>query len=223
MDNDFRIGPEALRIPSTAYKPVKRCPFCQSVFIDEKCCESCGRSMQYHPIGEAFGAKSLYGIKERYIENLNDIIRFFPFFENKKSAAAKSYVRKLEKRFSDLISAFNSPGVMANDQKKLFFVESKYLIDELLRYGVPPALLQALLFENDSSLVGQELLLYLEGVASSENFTTKADRPWPELILEYRLWSVFKVDYFLKVFIITTTVLTMAVKYKDIISSQFGK
>jgi hypothetical protein len=219
MDYDFRISPETLRIPSTAYKPVKRCPFCQSVFIGEKSCESCGRSMQYHPIGEPFGAKSLYGIKERYIESFNTINRFFPFLENKKSLMAKSYVRKLEKRFSDLISAFNSIDMIANDQRKLFYVESMEMIDELLRYGISPSILQALLLENDSSLVGQELLFYLQGSSSA----MKAEKTWQDQVLNYRLWGVLRFEYFLKVSIITATVLTMAVKYKDIISSQFGK
>ena len=219
MDYDFRISPETLRIPSTAYKPVKRCPFCQSVFIGEKSCESCGRSMQYHPIGEPFGAKSLYGIKERYIESFNTINRFFPFLENKKSPMAKSYVRKLEKRFSDLISAFNSIDMIANDQRKLFYVETMEMIDELLRYDISPSILQALLLENDSSLVGQELLFYLQGSSSA----MKPEKTWQDQVLNYRLWGVLRVEYFLKVSIITATVLTMAVKYKDIISSQFGK
>ncbi|MDD4974307.1 MAG: hypothetical protein PHY93_08135 [Bacteriovorax sp.] len=175
--------------------------------------------MQYHPIGEPFGAKSLYGIKERYIESFNIINRFFPFLENKKSPMAKSYVRKLEKRFSDLITAFNSIDIIVNDQRKLFYVESMEMIDELLRYDIPPSILQALLIENDSSLVGQELLFYLQGASSA----MKAEKNWQELVLGYRLWGVLRVEYFLKVSIITATVLTMAVKYKDIISSQFGK
>lgn len=221
MDYDFRISQETLRIPSTAYRPVKRCPFCQSVYISEKSCESCGRSLQYHPIGEPFGAKSLYGIKERYIESFNKLNRFFPVLENKKSSIAKSYVRKLEKRFSDLISAFNSSDMLANDQRRLFYVESMELIDELLRYGVHSSILQVLLLENDSSLVGQELLFYLQ--AADEINKSKLEKPWLEQTLEYRLWGVLRVEYFLKVSIITATVLTMTVKYKDIINSQFGK
>ncbi|MBC7540049.1 MAG: hypothetical protein H7281_14595 [Bacteriovorax sp.] len=178
--------------------------------------------MQYHPIGEPFGAKSLYGIKERYIESFNKLNRFFPVLENKKSSIAKSYVRKLEKRFSDLISAFNSSDMLANDQRRLFYVESMELIDELLRYGVHSSILQVLLLENDSSLVGQELLFYLQA-ADEINNKSKLEKPWLEQTLEYRLWGVLRVEYFLKVSIITATVLTMTVKYKDIINSQFGK
>ena len=176
--------------------------------------------MHYHPIGEAFGVKSLYGIKERYIESLNAFDRFFPFLENKKSPLAKSYVRKLEKRFSDLLSAFNTIGMIKNDERKLFYVESIELIDELLRYGVDLSILQTLLVENDNSLVGQELLHYLQGANRS---IPVVERAWPELFLEHRLWGILKIEYFLKVIIFTVTVLTMAVKYKDIINSQLGK
>jgi hypothetical protein len=219
MDYDFRINQEALRIPSTAYQPIKRCQFCQSVFITDKACESCGRSMTYHLIGEPFGVKSYYGIKERYVESLNIADRFFPVLENKKSPLAKSYVRKLEKRFSDLISAFNTSGIIAEDHGKLFYVETIELVDELLRYDIHPSIFQALLLENDSSSEGQKLLFYLE----NQGISKKTEEAWPELFLNYRLWGVLRVDYFLKIFLITTSILTMAVMYKDIISSQFGK
>lgn len=219
MNNDFHIRQETLKIPSEAYKPIKRCAFCQSVFINDRSCESCGRSMHYHPIGEPFDAKSFYGIKERYIESLNAFIQFFPVFENKKSPFAKSYIRKLEKRFLDLISAFNSENMITEEQKKLFSVECIGIIDELLCYGTLPSLLQALLIDNDGSETGENLLQYINEASQREN----ADIPWQDQLMSYRLWGVLRFDFFLKVFIFTATVLTMAVKFKDIISSQFGK
>lgn len=219
MDYDFNTSSETLRIPKEAYRPVKRCPYCQSVFITEKSCEACGRSLLYHPIGIPFGPKSYYGLKERYIENQNALVRFFPQFEDKNSKLANSYVRNLSKRFTDLISAFNSSELISANERKLFYVESIEIIDELLRYNVAPHLVQSLLEENDGSLIGQELLLYLQNASNS----IQAELPWQTNFLEHRLWGVLRVEYFLKVVIITATVLTMAVKYKDIISSQFGK
>lgn len=219
MDYDFTIGQDSLRVPATEYRPIKRCQFCQSVFLNEKACEACGRSLHYHLIGEPFGAKSFYGIKERYVESLDILNRFFPIFENKKSPLAKSYLRKLEKRFLDLVSAFNSEGVIVNENRKLYYVESIELINELLRYDVNPALLQSLLFDNDSSLVGQDLLLYLAG----NDTVNKAEQPWIESFFGYRPWNIFRVDSWLKILVTTAAVLTLAVAYKDIISSQFGK
>lgn len=219
MDYDFQTTSSSLRIPTAAYQSIKRCPFCQSVFIDEKSCEACGRSMLYHPVGEPFGPQSFYGIKERYIEGMNPFNRFFPQFENQKSSAARSYVRKLSKRFSDLVWAFNTSDLIVPGQRKLFYVEGMELIDELLRYQTNPQIMRSLLEENDNSLIGQELLYSLR---ESTNLA-QAKIPWKENLLDYRLWGLVRVEYFLKVIIVSATVLTMAVNYKEIISSQFGK
>lgn len=219
MDYDFETISQSLRIPASAYKAAIRCRYCQSVYINENVCESCGRSMRYHPIGEPFSPKSFYGIKERYIESFQPFHRFFPQFENKQSAEAKSYVRKLSKRFSDLISAFNSSEFFQAEQRQFFYIESMELIDELLRYETHPQILESLLEENDNSLVGQELIHYLQGSANQ----IKGDRPWLENFLKHRLWGLIRVDFCLKTVIVTATVSAMAIKYKDIISSQFGR
>lgn len=219
MDYDFQTDSSTLRIPAASYQPVKRCPICQSVFISEKSCEACGRSMLYHPVGEAFGPKSFYGIKERYVDSLHALQRLYPQFENLKSSKAQSYVRKQSKRFSDLIAAFNTPGLIEAKDRRLFYVESMELIDELLRYEIPPSMIQTLLEDNDSSQVGFELLHYLQ----NSNQLLKPQKPWKENFLSYRLWGLMRVDSFIKVSLIAATVVTMAVKYKEIISSQFGR
>ncbi|MGZ3786976.1 MAG: hypothetical protein ACXVLQ_00550 [Bacteriovorax sp.] len=219
MDYDFNISKETLRIPKTAYQPIKRCPYCQSVFINERSCEACGRSMLYHPIGVPFGPKSFYGMKERYMASQNVLNRFFPQFENRNSSIAKSYVRNISKRFADLALAFNSSELIKADERRLFYVESMGIIDELLRYNVHPQMIQSLLEENDNSLVGQELLLYLQNARKE----IRPDLPWQKGFLEHRLWGLIRVEFFLKVTIVTAAVLTMAVTYKEIISSQFGK
>ena len=176
--------------------------------------------MHYHPIGKPFGAKSMYGIKERYIESLNIINRNFPILENKKSPIAKSYIRKLEKRFADLLSAFNSKDMIASDERKLFYVESLVIIDEMLSFGVDLSILQALIEKNDNSLAGQELLHYLGG---EKSLLEAVEKDRLKLFLDFHLWGILKVEFLLKVSIVTVTILIMAVKYKDIISSQFGK
>ncbi len=219
MNYDFQTLPDTIRIPKSEYRPIKRCPYCKSVFLTDKSCESCGRSLLYHPIGEPFGAKSFYGMKERYIENQNALVKFFPIYENKNSNIAKSYVRNLSKRFTDLVSAFNSDNLIESHQRKLFYVESIEIIDELLLYGVHPELLQGLLFENDNSLLGQELLFYLQGAQAK----ISADVTWQKYFLDYRFFGILRVEYILKIVIVSATVVTMAVKYKEIISSQFGK
>jgi hypothetical protein len=219
MNYDFQIEQSGLNIPMTAYKPVKRCTFCQSVYLSEHFCDSCGRSLNYHPIGDSFGSKSYYGIKKKYTESFHNLHKLFPILENKKSDSAKSYIRNLEKRFADLISSFNSPDLIETKKRRFFYAECLELINELLLYGTSVKSIQVLIYENDNSLIGQELLLFLE---DSKNLVL-ADKSCSDKILSYKIGGVLTLDYTLKVFIITTTLLTMAVAYKDIISSQFGK
>lgn len=219
MNYDFNANTESLLIPKSAYRPVKRCPYCQSVYITDKLCEACGRSMQYHPIGEPFGPKSYYGIKERYIESQHTFYRFFPVFEDKDSNLANSYKRNLSKRFSDLISAFNTDEAIVKDNRKLFYAESMEIIDELLRYNIPVIIMQTLLEENDNSLVGQELLFYLQ----NSNEQKMNSKKWQQEFLDYKLWGVLRLEFFLKIFLVAATIVFVAVKYKEFISSQFGK
>ena len=216
---DYEINTATLRIPESAYQKVKRCPYCQSVFINSKACEACGRSLLYHPIGDPFGPKSFFGMKERYIENQNAFLRFFPQFEDRKSPEVQSFIRNLSKRFADLISAFNSQDVIKKSERKLFYIESMEIIDEMLRYAVHPQIIQVLLEENDNSLIGQELLFYLE----QAKVQISADLPWHKSFLQFRAGGMLRMEFLLKAAILTTTVLTLAVQYKDIISSQFGK
>jgi hypothetical protein len=219
MNYDFNTSAESLHIPKSAYSPVKRCPYCQSVYLTDKLCEACGRSMQYHPIGEPFGPKSFYGLKERYIESQHVFYRFFPVFEDFNSQLANSYKRNLSKRFADLISAFNADEAIVKENRKLFYAESMEIIDELLRYNIPAVIIQTLLEENDNSLVGQELLLYLQ----NSNEQKMNSKRWQQEFLDYKVWGVLRLEFFMKVVLVTATIVFMAVKYKEFISSQLGK
>lgn len=219
MNYDFHTSTESLHIPQTAYKPVKRCPYCQSVYITDKLCEACGRSMIYHPIGEPFGSKSFYGIKERYIESQHSFYRFFPQFEDKDSSLASSYKRNLSKRFTDLLEAFNTDEPTVKESRKLFYAESMEIIDELLLYNVPAKLISAVLEDNDASLVGRELLVYLQNAEA--NF--KVSKKWQQEFLDYKIWGVLRVEFTIKIVLMTATILFMTVYFRELISSQFGK
>lgn len=219
MNYDFKTSAESLQIPQSAYKPVKRCPYCQSVYLTDSLCEACGRSLLYHPIGEPFGPKSFYGIKERYLESQHAFYRFFPQFEDKNSRYANSYKRNLSKRFTDLLEAFNSDEPMVKENRKLFYAESMGIIDEMLRYNVSPQLIQTVLEDNDASLVGRELLFYLQNTQAN----VLASKKWQQEFLDFRLWGIVRVEFVVKAFLITATLLFMAVYFRELISSQFGR
>ena len=208
-------------IPDSAYKPIKRCPSCQSVFLTDTKCEACGRSLLFHPIGAPFSAKSLYGFKERYYSSFPIVLKYFPFFEDKKSAPALAYTRHLTKRFDDLLCAFGIENVIEAENRRYFYVEMMELIDELLRYGAESLVLQNKI-ENrlleTGPLLTQELLFYL-AESKTQNFLS---RPWQETMLNHRIGGM-RVEYILKAVLITATVVAIAVNYYGVISSQFGK
>lgn len=209
-------------IPQAAYRPIKRCPSCQSVYLTDTSCEACGRSLLFHPIGEPFGAKSFYGIKERYIGTFGFMLTHFPFFENREAPKAQGYIRHLHKRFDELLLAFGSRDVMNDDERRFFYVEVLELISELLRYKVLPALIEAKIdahFTNEGQLLFQELIRYLK---ANEKLGATEEK-WTVKVLDYRLWSIIRVDYLLKLSVVTATVLTMAVAYYGFFSSLSGR
>lgn len=211
-------------IPENVYRPIKRCPNCQSVYLTDDKCEACGRSLHFHPVGEPFGAKSLYGIKERYHQTLPTFVRYYPLFENKRDARAQSYCRHLNNRFSHLVSALSSNDIIANEQRRFFYVELMELMDELLRYGESKFIIRSKLEEGlgfSGALITRDLLAYLD--SSELNVLDQSKVTWFNLFLNQRAWGFFRVDLLLKFILIAATAVTVAVVYFDIIRSQLGK
>jgi hypothetical protein len=208
-------------IPNNVYQPVKRCPNCQSVYLTDTKCEACGRSLLYHPIGEPFSAKSLYGFKERHYASFPIFVRYYPLFENKNNDRTKSYIRHLMKRFDDLLEAFGADDAISSTNRRFFYVEMLELIDELLRYGVNPFTLQQkmeTLVTKTGPLLTQELIYYL----NESKLENKLEANWKEQLLYQRVWGL-RVSFWLKISVITTTIVIMAVSYYSLISSQVDK
>lgn len=164
-------------VPKENYQPIKRCKYCQSIHLDDIKCESCGRMINYHPVGEPFGPKSFYAIKENYLESLNFLVKGFSSLENKKSPDAIQYAKKLLKRLDLLLLSLaeRDEQVVANQKK--FKVEIYDLVDELLRYGESKKSLQMkfeIILMESKLLLAQELIHYL-GVVNIEieNFWSK--------------------------------------------------
>lgn len=211
-------------IPETAYQPIKRCPNCQSVYLSDSKCEACGRSLNYHPIGQPFSSKSLYGLKERFYATLPYLVQVFPLFENKKDARALSYKRHLKKRFNDLLFALAQNETILPGERRFFYVELLELIDELLRYGESSSILRAKIEEElgfKGALITQDLLHYLD--QSAAEFNSQNQLHWSAVILKHKLGGVLRVDLFLKCLIIGTTAVAVALTYYEIIRSQVGK
>lgn len=209
-------------IPEGAYRPVKRCPNCQSVYLTDTKCEACGRSLLFHTIGEPFSSKSFYGIKARYIESLPTVVTFFPFLENKSDSKAKSYQRYLLKRFDELLTGFGSEAMIKSSERKFFYIESLALIDELVSYGLKEQEI-ILKIEEKFDDVGALLAARLIEHAGESSHLNSNPKPRLIVFLNYRLMNWLRVDFILKSSIIIAAVCAAAISYYDIISWQVGK
>lgn len=221
---DYAIENARPSIPLNVFKPIKRCRYCQSVYMTDTHCEACGRSLLYHPIGEPFSGKSFYGMKERYCESLPFLVRQFTFFENFHSPEAQSFVRQISKRFDDLLEAFTEEGVIPNENRRFFYIETMEIIETLILYGTDQIVLEKKL---EYSLSEKAPLLYQalnEQFVSRNNQLVKPNskETWSENFLNYRFYGL-RIDFILKALIISATVVSVAVSFYQVISLQVGK
>ncbi len=166
VSSSFSPLGDVLVIPKSAYRPIKKCLYCNSIYINDINCEACGRSLVYDPVGIPFGGKSYFAIKERYVESFPLVLRYFPNFEDKNSEAGKSYVRKLKKRLFDLLDYFTYREYFYDDksleERKIFFTECKFIIDELIAYNEAPKTMQLLIEKKSHGIILEELTYYIE-------------------------------------------------------------
>jgi hypothetical protein len=126
----------------------------------------------------------------------------------------------MAKRFSDLISAFNDESMMKNfGDRKLFYVECRDIIEELLRYGFAADDIITMLENNDTSVVGSELIQF---TLTSAREITPLKKVWNSF-LDYRIFGILTVDFSLKAILVAATIVTMATQFRYFISWQFGK
>lgn len=112
---------------------VEVCPKCESIFITSKECEACGYQFAIDRIGEPYGEKSFYALKDSFIHSLPSLVRAFPRLEYFFKDHKRKYIFELKRRFQLLAEQFeNDP--RSNSE---FFIEVHDLVIELSEYEVP--------------------------------------------------------------------------------------
>lgn len=223
MNNDFirlaQNGPRVTdlqkpHIPQSAYQSIKRCKYCNSVYITESHCEECGRSFSFHSIGEPFSFKSFYGIKEKYIEDMSFFSRVFSSRENIKSPKTKRYIKKLDKRFNDLIEAYVAMDDLVLKNARLFYIELQAIVEELIRYEVNPLFLiqiiETKLVDESYPQMGSELIGYIKN--HSINHSLKRVTETKYGFYNYSLIGI-KVDKWAMVLLIVAAVVAATLIY----------
>ncbi len=85
---------------------IKKCPNCQSVYLNDKECEDCGYQLLDPDIGEPVDDRSFYSIREFYNEGQNFLDRFFLKNRGRKY---KEFRNRLIHRYNILLRAMESP------------------------------------------------------------------------------------------------------------------
>lgn len=124
----------------------KICPSCRSVFITATECESCGLQFKVDPLGEPYGEKSFYGMREKFNLEWPLSVRLGWSTLNGQKPQAQRYRRFLEHRLEILMKYFFTTIEENRERRKLFLIECEDLLEELGQLGAD---IQKLFDKND--------------------------------------------------------------------------
>ncbi|OUR98582.1 hypothetical protein A9Q84_03985 [Halobacteriovorax marinus] len=134
VNSDPRTGSSSfLQRPQ---REIQRCPQCESIFLDNNECESCGYQIGFDFLGDPLGEKSFYSIRESYWENLGPISKLHEDFESLDPKKFNRYKRKLLFRYNVLLDYLYDQTEFRLNDRNLYLQEFTDLIIELVRYGV---------------------------------------------------------------------------------------
>jgi len=118
-----------------------QCPHCGSVFVTKRECEACGKQFWIDLLGEPFGVRSFFTLKEDFELDLPWHLRYLPLTLFTDSNQIKKYRRALLKRYEILCGYFFEETEADRKKRKLFLFECKELSCELIKLGEDPSLL----------------------------------------------------------------------------------
>jgi len=113
----------------------KTCPSCRSVFITSTECESCGLQFNVDPLGEPYGDKSYYGMREKFNLEWPLGVRLGWSNLNAQKPQAQRYRRFLEHRLEILTQYFFKTIDEKRERRKHFLIEYEDLLEELRQLG----------------------------------------------------------------------------------------
>jgi len=178
------------------------CPSCHSIYITKDHCEACGLQFGLDVIGEPFGAKSFFTLKDDFDLSLNKLDHvqwnLAPDVFLKRSEV-KRYIRHMLKRFNDLSSYLFSLNLSQiperNDEPtRLFIFEAKEIMKEYQKFSPDLSSLYVLLKKNglasrEVDPVGSSLVSYMHEL-NAEKTVSKSSQASYEGGFSY--WEMLK-------------------------------
>ena len=217
LTSSFTPVSEVIVIPKSSYQPKKSCPFCHSYYLTDTHCEACGKSLVYDPVGELFSEKSYFAIKERYIEDFDIVKRFYPVFESIHSVDAKKFVRRLKKRLIDLLDYFQFRESFYDEdslfERRVFFVECQFIIEELLNYDQSTEDLLSLIDAKANGVLKEELIRFL--LETSENVIIDRRTLW-QRFGDTRIYHTVQMKTLITLFLFAGSLFGASLLFKSI-------
>jgi hypothetical protein len=110
--------------------PVQRCPKCESVFITDSECESCGLQFELDRLQDPFGERSFFRIKERTIEKSKAFGLYLPWLGHlQKNKARSEYFYRLRALLEEL--CLSADDYTETETRRLYILELGLLVEEL--------------------------------------------------------------------------------------------
>lgn len=171
---------------------IKRCPKCQSVYLDNEQCESCGFNLAVDHLGEPLGKKSYYGMKQAYLEMHRYWGMTLPEFLHEKELR-KGYFFKLKRRYSILLDYLLSDRDSGSRRRPIYWTEMKDLITDLMDKGVSGQALCAQIEDSPAyqeyRVVAAELINYIVGVGQA-----RVQRDWSSWFKDHLFFGVIRLS-----------------------------
>lgn len=174
----------------------KTCPKCGSYFVTKKECESCGFQFWIDLLGEPFGERSFFNLRDQFQHQYSWHYRFAFLKSVKESQVAKRYKRSLYKRFEILCGYFFDEFDEDKERRKLFLFEANEIMNEVWLWGGSLSQLWLMLEQGEHHPLFQVLASELKQIDNQE----KTKLNLKDIVVHEKFFGTFSYLFLLKVF-----------------------
>ncbi|MCF8058742.1 MAG: hypothetical protein K9K67_05565 [Bacteriovoracaceae bacterium] len=183
--------------PFAQVEPKKQCPRCASVFVTKKECESCGYQFWIDLLGEPFGARSFFNIRDVFQHQYKWLYRFSFLGSVRKSSHVSRYKRSLIKRLEILCGYFFDEFDEDKERRKLFLFEAREIMNEVFLWGGSLSQMWLMLEKGERHPLFQNLSSQLSELEQSRSLKV----PIKEKIKAFRIYGTIPFVFITKLFI----------------------
>lgn len=127
IQNPFSLG-ERVTIKN-------QCPKCSSYFVENRVCEACGFRLDFDDLGEPFGEKSFFNLRDRFLHQFKGVAILMKVGLLSDHEEGQKFLRHILKRYNILCSYFFEKEDENLERRKLFLFESREIIATYLQLG----------------------------------------------------------------------------------------